>query len=110
MLYSEFTSMEMTLGRAIDTSSGNTGFVFIKVSFMGAKASFPEISAQEKPHNGGLERAIVWRKVANIYAVKIHTGFIEVPRNTVHRKSGVTGRRRTAPGCGPERAVREEPF
>jgi hypothetical protein len=77
---------------------------------MGAKVSFPEISAQEKPHNGGLKRAIVWRKVANIYAVKIHTGFIEVPRNTVHRKSGVTGRRRTAPGCGPERVVREEPF
>jgi hypothetical protein len=77
---------------------------------MGAKASFPEISAQEKPHNGGLKRAIVWRKVANIYAVKIHTGFIEVPRNTVHRKSGVTGRRRTAPGCGPERTVREESF
>ena len=52
---------------------------------MGAKASFPEISAQEKPHNGGLKRAIVWRKVANIYAVKIHTGFIEVLRNTVHK-------------------------
>ena len=40
MLYSEFTSMEMTLGRAIDTSSGNTGFVFIKVSFMGKKLPF----------------------------------------------------------------------
>ena len=40
MLYSEFTSMEMMLGRAIDTSSGNTGFVFIKVSFMGKKLPF----------------------------------------------------------------------
>ena len=38
MLYSEFTSMEMTLGRAMDTRSGKTGFVFIKVSFIGGKS------------------------------------------------------------------------
>ena len=34
MLYSEFTSIEMTLGKAIETSSGSTGLVFIKVSFI----------------------------------------------------------------------------
>ena len=34
MLYSEFTSMEKTIGSAMDASSGPTGFSFIKVSFM----------------------------------------------------------------------------
>ena len=34
MLYRLFTSIEMTLGRAMERSSGNTGLVFIKVSFI----------------------------------------------------------------------------
>ena len=34
MLYSEFTSMEKTIGSAMDASSGPTGFSFINVSFM----------------------------------------------------------------------------
>ena len=34
MLYRLFTSIEMTLGRAMESSSGNTGLVFIKVSFI----------------------------------------------------------------------------
>ena len=29
-----FTSMEITLGSAMDTNSGSTGFSFIKVSFI----------------------------------------------------------------------------
>ena len=33
MLYSELTSMEMTIGSAILVSSGKIGFSFIKVSF-----------------------------------------------------------------------------
>ena len=35
MLYRLFTSIEITLGSAIESSSGNTGLVFIKVSFIG---------------------------------------------------------------------------
>ena len=31
MLYSEFTSIEITIGSAIESSSGSTGFSFIKV-------------------------------------------------------------------------------
>ena len=34
MLYSEFTSMEKTIGSAMDASSGPTGFSFINVLFM----------------------------------------------------------------------------
>ena len=34
MLYSEFTSMETTMGSAMDISRGNTGLSFIKVSFI----------------------------------------------------------------------------
>ena len=34
MLYREFTSMEKTIGSAMDARSGPTGFSFIKVSFM----------------------------------------------------------------------------
>ena len=34
MLYSEFTSMDSTIGRAIDANSGSTGFSFIKVLFI----------------------------------------------------------------------------
>ena len=34
MLYRLFTSIEMTLGRAMESSSGNTGLVFIKVSLI----------------------------------------------------------------------------
>ena len=34
MLYRLFTSMEITLGSAIESSSGSTGFSFIKVSFI----------------------------------------------------------------------------
>ena len=34
MLYRLFTSMEITLGSAMDTNSGSTGFSFIKVSFI----------------------------------------------------------------------------
>ena len=34
MLYKELTSIEITIGSAIETSSGNTGFSFIKFSFI----------------------------------------------------------------------------
>ncbi len=34
MLYREFTSMEMIMGRAMDRIRGNTGFSFINVSFI----------------------------------------------------------------------------
>ena len=73
MLYSEFTSIEMTLGRAMETSSGSTGLVFIKVSFIfcflseGIKRTRPAVPPKRRkktPHNGALPRTIVWRKVA----------------------------------------------
>ena len=34
ILYREFTSMEIIIGRAMDKISGNTGFSFINVSFI----------------------------------------------------------------------------
>ena len=34
ILYKEFTSMETTMGRAMDMIRGNTGFSFIKVLFI----------------------------------------------------------------------------
>ena len=34
ILYREFTSIEMTIGRAMDMISGKTGFSFINVSFI----------------------------------------------------------------------------
>ena len=36
MLYSALTSIETTIGRAIEVSSGRIGFSFMKVSFMGS--------------------------------------------------------------------------
>ena len=75
ILYSELTSIEMTLGSAMDSSSGNTGRVFIKVSFI--FGSFLRDRSSKKrpagrqcrmgaktPHNGGFRRTIVWRKIA----------------------------------------------
>ena len=35
MLYIALTSIETTMGRAIEVSSGKIGFSFMKVSFMG---------------------------------------------------------------------------
>ena len=34
ILYREFTSIEITIGRAMETIRGTTGFSFIKVSFI----------------------------------------------------------------------------
>jgi hypothetical protein len=34
MLYRELTSIDKTIGMAMDKISGNTGFSFIKVSFI----------------------------------------------------------------------------
>ena len=34
MLYSELTSIDSTIGRAIESNSGSTGFSFMKVSFI----------------------------------------------------------------------------
>ena len=34
ILYREFTSIEMTIGKAMDRISGKTGFSFINVSFI----------------------------------------------------------------------------
>ena len=59
MLYSALTSMEMTMGSAIEVSNGKIGFSFIKVSFMGFS-----FSARKKRHTTA-RRAIVWRKVVS---------------------------------------------
>ena len=40
MLYSALTSMEATMGNAMLVSSGNTGFSFIKVSFIRVHSFF----------------------------------------------------------------------
>ena len=50
MLYSEFTSIDSTIGIAIDARSGRIGFFFIKVLFI---LFFPFfVSLQQKtPHN-----------------------------------------------------------
>ena len=73
MLYRLFTSMEMTLGSAMDTSSGSTGFSFIKVSFIVfvlllkidwvCKRLGRDVCTQ-KSHTMAPGRTIVWRKVA----------------------------------------------
>ena len=66
MLYSELTSMEMTLGSAMDIKSGKTGRSFIKVLFTeeisSHRVGFAEVWTQKKPHNGFC--TIVWRKIA----------------------------------------------
>ena len=77
MLYRELTSIEMTLGNAIDSSSGKTGRVFIKVSFTVVRGSFACSEkcgfGAQKSHTTALLGTIVWRKIAN--TVKIHTVF-----------------------------------
>ena len=51
MLYKELTSIETTIGSAIDKISGSTGFSFIKLSFISILhfCFFPR--TQKKPHN-----------------------------------------------------------
>ena len=65
MLYRELTSMEITLGSAMDNSSGSTGRSFIKVSFIDFSLLTDRKwkKTAKKPHNGFFE-VIVWRKVA----------------------------------------------
>jgi len=85
MLYSEFTSIEMTLGRAIETSSGSTGLVFIKVSFIfcflseGIKRTRPAVPPKRRKKNaaqwGASANHCVAKSSSEMNAVKIHTIF-----------------------------------
>ena len=60
MLYSALTSIETTMGRAIEVSNGKIGFSFMKVSFMG-------FSFWHNKNHTTLSRkeSAVWRKVVS---------------------------------------------
>ena len=55
-MYRLFTSIEMTLGRAMESSSGNTGLVFIKVSFIFIAPE--EMCIRDRPYVGVLKPEI----------------------------------------------------